>query len=129
MPLTTLSGSQRTRYRPCSSTYGFGASAELHVERDLRAHDLPGVAEAQPLVGQLHLPAVANRLIEDAELVADAVADGGNVEGRQRVHVTGGQPSEPAVAEARLLFLLQECRTDPVRRRTAPAAPPPRCRG
>ena len=85
-----------------------GASAELHVEGDLRAHDLPGVAEAQPLVGELDLPAVANRLIEDAELVADAVADRGNVERRQRVHVTGGQAAEPAIAEARLFFLVQE---------------------
>ena len=87
---------------------GFGAPAELHVERDVRAHDFPRVAEAQPLVGELDLPAVANRLIEDAELVADAVADGGNVERRQRVHVTGRQAAEPAVAEARLFFLLQE---------------------
>ena len=85
-----------------------GAPAELHIEGDFRTDDLPGVAEAQPLVRQLDLPAVANRLIEDAELVADAVADRRNIERRQRVHVTSGQAAEPAVAQARLFFLLQK---------------------
>ena len=75
-----------------------GAPAELHIERDFRTHDLPGITEAQPLVGQLDLPAVTNRLIEDAELVADAVADGRNVERRQRVHVTRGQAAQAAIA-------------------------------
>ena len=63
-------------------------------ERD----DLPGIAEAQPLVRDLDLPAVTNRLIEDPELVADAVADRRNIERRQRVHVTRGQPAQAAIA-------------------------------
>ena len=67
-----------------------------------------GIAEAQPLVGQLHLPAVADRLIEDAELVADAVADGRNVEARERVHVARRQPAEAAVAEPGLFFLVED---------------------
>ena len=46
-----------------------------------------------------------NLLIEDAELVADAVADRRNLERRQRVEEAGGQPAEAAVAEARLLLL------------------------
>ena len=87
-----------------------GAPAELHVERDFRAHDLPGVAEAQPLVRHLDLPAVTNRLIEDAELVADAVADRRNVERRQRVHVARGEAAETAIAQTRLLLLLEEAR-------------------
>ena len=58
----------------------FGAPAELYFEIDFRAHDLPRIAEAEPLVGDLNLPTVANCLIEDSELVANPVADGGNIE-------------------------------------------------
>jgi hypothetical protein len=82
-----------------------GAPAEFHVDRDLGPDDLPRVAEAQPLVGQLHLPAVADALIEDAELIADAVADGRHAQCRQRVHVAGGEPPEAAVAQPGLLLL------------------------
>ena len=54
--------------------------AELHIAGDFRAHDFPGIAESQPLIRDLDLPAVADRLIEDSELVADAVADRRNVQ-------------------------------------------------
>ena len=84
------------------------APAELHFEVDLRTHDLPRVAEAQPLVRKLDLPAVTNRLIKDAELVADAVADGRNIERRQRVHIARGQAAEAAIAQARLFFLFEK---------------------
>ena len=57
-----------------------GAPAELHIAGDFRAHDFPGIAESQPLIRDLDLPAVADRLIEDSELVADAVADRRNVQ-------------------------------------------------
>ena len=81
------------------------APAELHFEVDFRPHDFPGVAEAQPLVRKLDLPAVTNRLIEDAELVADAVANGRDIERRKRVHIARCQTAEPAIAQARLFFL------------------------
>ena len=57
-----------------------------------------------------NLPSVSNRLVEDPEFVANAVADCGNAERRQRVHVTGGKPPESAVAEARLFFLFEKLR-------------------
>ena len=87
-----------------------GAPAELHIEADFRAHDLPRIPEAQPLVRKLDLPAVTNRLIEDAELVADSVADGRNVERCQRVHVAGRQTAEPTVSKTGFLFLFQKAR-------------------
>ena len=62
----------------------------------------------EPLVGELDLPAVTDGLIEDPELVADAIADSRHAQRRHRVHVTGGQPAEAAVAEARLLFLREQ---------------------
>ena len=85
-----------------------GPPAELHLIGDLRKGDLPGVAPTQPLVGHLHLPAVADFLVEDAELVAKAVADCRHAEGRERLQEAGREPSEPAVAEARLFFLFDQ---------------------
>jgi hypothetical protein len=46
-------------------------------------------------------------LIEDAELVADAVANRRNAHRGERVHVTRGQPTEAAVAEPRFFLLLE----------------------
>jgi hypothetical protein len=85
-------------------------AAELHIESDFRTYDLPGIAEVQPLVRQLNLPPVPDHLIEDAELVSDAVADGRNVQRRQRVHVTGSEPPQAAIAQAGLLLLVDEIR-------------------
>src|SRR5262245_28055539 len=48
-----------------------------------------------------------NRLVEDAELVANPVADGGDVKRRQRVHVARRQTAESTVAQTRLLLLFQ----------------------
>jgi hypothetical protein len=76
--------------------------AERHVIGDLRPGRLPGIAEAQPLVGDLHLPAIADHLIEDAEFIANAVADGRDLERCQRVHVAGGQAAKPTIAQGRV---------------------------
>ena len=85
-----------------------GVPAELDVEGDLRARNLPGVAQAQPLVRHLHLPAVPDLLVEDAELVADAVPDGRHLQGGKRIHETGRQSPQAAVAEPGLFFLREE---------------------
>ncbi len=66
--------------------------------------DLPRVPVDQPVVGLLDLPAVVDLLVEDAELVADAVPDGGALEGGERVEITRRQPSEAAVAQPRFLL-------------------------
>ena len=83
-------------------------AAEQDGVLDLAAHDLPRVAEPQPLVGDLVLKAVADLLIEDPELVADAVADGRDAQRRERVHVAGGETPETSVAEAGLLLPFDE---------------------
>jgi len=67
---------------------------------DLEPPDLPRVAEPEPAVGPLRLPAADDLLVEDAELVPDSVADGGIVERRQRVHEAGREAPQAAVAEA-----------------------------
>ena len=62
--------------------------------------DEPGVAQPQPVVGQLHLLAVHDLLLEDAQLVADGVACGGDLQGGHGVQVAGGQAAQAAVAQA-----------------------------
>ena len=66
--------------------------------------EFPRPAALQPFVGDLHLPAVADELVENAEFVADAVAGGRNLEAGQRFHVAGRQATEAAVAKTRLLL-------------------------
>ncbi len=62
--------------------------------------DLPRVGSTQPVVGVLDLPAVGDLLAEHAVLVAQAVADRGDLQRRQRVDEAGGQPAQAAVAQA-----------------------------
>ncbi len=83
-------------------------AAEADLATDFGTDDLPGVAETQPLVGDLALPAIDDGLVEDAKLVADAIADGGHFDGGKRVHVAGGEPSESAIAETGFLLLIED---------------------
>src|SRR5262245_4655304 len=85
-----------------------GAASELDVERDLRPRDFPGVAVTQPLVRALALPAVLDALVDDAVLVADTVADRGDLQRGERRHVAGRKAPEAAVAEPGLLFLIEQ---------------------
>src|ERR1017187_6944027 len=77
----------------------FRAPAHLHFTRILGPLQRPGIAQPQPFVGRLHLPAVANLLVENPILIADAVANRRNIQRGQRIHKAGGQPPQPAVAQ------------------------------
>ena len=68
----------------------------------------PGPAALEPLVGDLHLPAVADQLVEDAELVANAIAGRRDFQAGQGFHVAGRQSAKAAVAEAWLLLDLED---------------------
>ena len=85
-----------------------GAAAEADLHRQVRLLELPGVAGLQPAVAHLPLPAVVDGLVEHAELVADAVTDGRDFQGGERVQVAGGQPTETAVAEPRFLLMVDD---------------------
>src|SRR5262249_31665545 len=85
-----------------------GVAAELHFDRPLGPDDFPGIAESQPFVGLFDLPAVDDLLMEDAELIADAVADRWDLECRERIEEARGESTEAAVAEAGLVFVAQE---------------------
>src|SRR6266511_3118897 len=102
------------RGNPANATAAFlvgvrlRAASESDVDRDFGARDLPRIAEAKPLVRDLHLPAIADLLVEDPELVADAVADRRDLKRCERIEVAGRKPPEATVAEARLFFLVED---------------------
>ena len=77
---------------------------DLAAEADLHGVVLlghqPDVAHLEPVVRQLHLPAVHDLLLEDAELIADGEAGGGVAQTGQRVKIAGGQTAQTAVAES-----------------------------
>ena len=106
--MTILCGTQRTRRPIALIDVVFDRAAELDLHGPFGPHQLPGIAEAQPFVGLLDLPAVDDLLVEDAEFVADAVADGRHFESRQGIDEAGRQAPEAAVAESGLLLLLQQ---------------------
>ena len=79
-----------------------GGAAELDFTGRVGGGDLPRITELEPLVGVLDLPAIAQLLAEDAELIAQAVANGGHAEGRHGVQVAGGQTAKATVAKTGL---------------------------
>ena len=85
-----------------------GATAEAHEAGLIGLGQFPGPAALEPFVGDLHLPAIADQLIEDAELVADAIAGGRDLQAGQRFHVAGRQTAKPAVAQAGFLLHIQD---------------------
>lgn len=82
----------------------------MPVELDLVAHilplDLPGRAEGEPVLRVLHLVALlADLLLEDAVVVADAVARRGDVLRGERVQVARRESPQSAVAQGSVLLL------------------------
>ena len=78
------------------------AAAEADLLHLVHLGDEPGVAQAHPVIGDLHLLAVHDLLLENAQLVADGVAGGGNVQSGHRVQIARGQPAQTAVTQARV---------------------------
>ena len=83
-------------------------AVQLDLDLLVRAGDLPGVRAAEPVVRLLVLPAVLDRLPEDAVFVAQAVAHGRQLQRGHRVEEAGRQAAEPAVAQAGVGLLLEQ---------------------
>ncbi|MPM45029.1 hypothetical protein SDC9_91714 [bioreactor metagenome] len=77
-------------------------AAEAHLLGLVPPGDQPGFPQLQPVIRQLGLLAVHDFLLEDAQLVADGIACRRNFQGGHGVQIAGGQPSEAAVAQARV---------------------------
>ena len=74
----------------------------------MRTSDFPRIGAAQPVVRLFLLPAVLDRLPEDAVFVAQPVAHGRELHRRHRVEEAGRQAPEPAVAQARVGLLFEQ---------------------
>ena len=83
-------------------------AAELDLHLLLRPGDLPRVGPPQPVVRLLALPAILDRLPEDAVLVAQPVAHGRELHRGHRVEEARREAAEPAVAEAGVRLLLEQ---------------------
>ncbi len=77
----------------------FDAAAKADGVDHLGALELPGVAEVQPVLGLLLLPAIDHGLAEKPVLVADAIAVSGNAQGRHALHEARRQAAKAAVAQ------------------------------
>ena len=86
------------------------AGADLTAEADLlgllQLGQQPRVAQLHPVVGKLHLLALHDLLLENAQLIADGVARRRDLQGGHAVQIAGGQAAQTAVAQARIGLLL-----------------------
>ena len=74
----------------------------VETRSKVRKQQLRQVHYMSPVVGELQLLAVHDLLLEDAQLVADGVAVGGDLQGGQAVQIAGRQTAQAAVAQARV---------------------------
>ena len=77
-------------FDPSIDEYGHGV---------FRANHFPRVAQLQPVVGALPLPAVLEFLAEDSVLIAQAVSVGRQLHRCHRVEEAGRQTTQTAIAE------------------------------
>ena len=83
-------------------------AAKVDLLGVLRAGDKPGGAQLQPVVRQLHLLAVHDLLLENAQLIADGVARSRDLQGGGGLQIAGRQTAQAAVAQTRVGLQLEE---------------------
>jgi hypothetical protein len=79
-----------------------GMAIETDYLAVVRGGELPRVAVEGPVIGMLNLIAILENLLEDPELIPDAITHRRYVQGRQRIEQAGGQPSQAPVPQPRL---------------------------
>ena len=85
-------------------------SAEADLDGVVLSRVQPHVAQPQPVVRELDLPAVDDLLPEDAKLIADGKARHRIAKSGRRIHVARGKPPQTAVSEPRVRLHLAELR-------------------
>eukprot|EP00047_Mylnosiga_fluctuans_P003292 m.228426 g.228426 ORF g.228426 m.228426 type:complete len:867 (+) comp11740_c0_seq1:45-2645(+) len=95
-------GQHDLRAGPLKLAAGEPLDVAVEVDRQdvLRARDLPGIAVLEPVVGGLLLVTIADALLEDTILVADAVPVRGQRQRGHRVEEARSKATKTAVAEA-----------------------------
>ncbi len=95
-------------WHPASAGAGVvDVAAEADHVTQLRARNLPRVAQAQPVVWLFDLAAVFDHLREHAVLVAHAIAERGQAQRRERIEKTSRQAPQPAIAQGRVGFAFE----------------------
>ena len=89
---------------------GADLAAEMDLLGLLGLGHQPCIAQVQPVVGQLHLLTVHDLLLEDAQLIADGIAGGGNFQSGHAVQIAGGQAAQAAVAETCIRLHVEDVR-------------------
>ncbi|VVO03784.1 hypothetical protein PS720_06398 [Pseudomonas fluorescens] len=77
----------------------FDAAAKADRVNHFGPFKFPRVAEIQPTFGLLLLPAIDNRLAEQAVFITDAITVAGNAQGRHALHKARRQAAQATVAE------------------------------
>ena len=85
---------------------------DMTLEPDLvavvDAHEFPRMRLVQPILGGLDLLAALEALAEQAVLITDPIAEGRAGQRRQRFHETRRQTPQPAIAQGRVGFIVQD---------------------
>ena len=79
--------------------HGLGVPVKPDDLEVIGSGELPRVAVEGPVVGKLDLMAILEGLLEDPELIPDAVAHRRQVQGGQRIQQAGGQPAQAPVPQ------------------------------
>ena len=77
----------------------FHRAAESDGVGNFGARKLPRIGESQPVLWIFVLPAILDRLAEQAMIVADAIAICSDLQCRHAFHEAGRKPSQAAIAE------------------------------
>ena len=81
-----------------------GVAAKADIDGLVDFLDFPGIAVDQPVIGQFDLLVVDNALVEQAVLIADAVAMARQLQCCQGIDEAGSQPSQSPIPQARIAF-------------------------
>ena len=87
---------------------GADFAAEVYLLGLLQLGQQPRIAQLHPVVRQLHLLALHDLLLEDAQLVADGIAGGGDIQRGHAVQIAGGQTAQTAVAQTGVRLDLED---------------------
>src|SRR5262245_57340014 len=90
------------------TTAYFDRAVELYIHRLVRARNLPRVGSTQPIGGNLLLPAVLDRLLENAVLVSQTIAHRRDLHRRHRIEKASSEAAKSAVTQPRVGLLLQQ---------------------
>ena len=83
-------------------------SGEFHFVGHFRLRKFPWIAIPQPFISHFHLFTFFQALFKHAKFITNAVANGRHLQRCHRIKITGGQPSQSAIAKPGFFFLVKQ---------------------